>query len=134
MHPTTYPFLPRRRARPKRKDEVTVLCARALAKTTPVHLQTQQPPQAAKPAPTQVNFAPPPGAKGTFLRVVQVNDVYKLENYPPLAEFLRRVRADAKEAKRDCKIVSVNNGDFLSPCIITSLDAGFAMMDACNQV
>ena len=38
---------------------------------------------------------------GTFLRVLTVNDVYKLDNYPDLAGFLRAVRATARVQKRE---------------------------------
>ena len=33
----------------------------------------------------------PPGAVGTFLRIVTVNDVYKLDHYPSLATAVSEV-------------------------------------------
>lgn len=74
----------------------------------------------------------PKAAVGSFLRVVMVNDVYKLANYPPLAELLRNLKAE--EAEQGCKVICVLNGDFLSPCIETSLDGGRAMCEVLNKV
>lgn len=79
-----------------------------------------------------VGFRRPLGAEGTFLRIVMVNDVYKLANYPPLAQLLRVVRG--AQAQQNCKVISLLNGDFLSPCIETSLDSGRAMCEVLNTV
>eukprot|EP00927_Polykrikos_kofoidii_P076574 TRINITY_DN73646_c0_g1_i1.p1 TRINITY_DN73646_c0_g1~~TRINITY_DN73646_c0_g1_i1.p1 ORF type:complete len:614 (+),score=95.94 TRINITY_DN73646_c0_g1_i1:99-1940(+) len=77
-------------------------------------------------------FPRPVGAIDQFLRIVMVNDVYKLANYPPLAQMLRTVKAAS--ARHGCKVISVLNGDFLSPCIETSLDGGKAMSEVLNLV
>jgi len=74
----------------------------------------------------------PPQASGTFLRVVTVNDVYKIDNYP-------RVKTAIQEFKKaqdvdDCVCISTLPGDFLSPCTLTNLDGGVAMLRSLNEV
>ena len=84
---------------------------------------------AAEPEPVQCR---PRAAVGEVLRIVTVNDVYKLDNYPDLAGFLRAVRATA--AAQRCRVICTLPGDFLSPCVISSIDGGKAMGDALNTV
>ena len=70
----------------------------------------------------------PPGAVGTFLRIITVNDVYVLCNYPRLATAIRMARDAACDI--DCVVSSHMNGDFLSPSIFTSIDGGRILMQA----
>lgn len=72
----------------------------------------------------------PRNAHGKFLRVISMNDVYRLENYAHFATAVLTARRDA--SLLDCKVSSHCNGDFLSPCILTSLDGGVAMMAGLN--
>jgi len=74
---------------------------------------------------TPASGARPASAVGTFLRIATVNDVYTLDNYPHLASAVAEARAC--ESFLDCKVVSTLNGDFLSPCVLSSLDGGRAM-------
>ena len=74
---------------------------------------------------------PPRSAHGTFLRVLSVNDVYKLDNYPRVASAIKAAKADASDGM-DCVVTSTCNGDFLSPCTLTALDGGKAMTEALN--
>jgi len=74
----------------------------------------------------------PPLAAGKFLRVVTVNDVYKLDNYPRVAGAIKEFKAAAEQ--EDCVCVSTLPGDFLSPCTLTNLDGGVAMLRALNEV
>jgi len=74
----------------------------------------------------------PPTAKGKFLRVVTVNDVYKLDNYPRVASAIQEFKAGM--ATDDCVCVSTLPGDFLSPCTLTNLDGGVAMLRALNEI
>ena len=46
----------------------------------------------------------PAAASGTFLRVLSVNDVYKITNYPMLATAIKHNRAAS--ADLDCKFIS----------------------------
>jgi UMP-CMP kinase len=72
----------------------------------------------------------PPSAHGTFLRILPINDVYTLENYPHFASAVVAARKAA--ADLDCKVISTLNGDFLSPCVLTALDGGRAMVQGLN--
>jgi len=74
----------------------------------------------------------PPLAAGKFLRVVTVNDVYKLDNYPRVSAAIQEFKAAA--AQEDCVCISTLPGDFLSPCTLTNLDGGVAMLKALNEV
>ncbi|AFY58913.1 5'-nucleotidase/2',3'-cyclic phosphodiesterase-like hydrolase [Rivularia sp. PCC 7116] len=67
----------------------------------------------------------PRAAAGTYLRIVSINDVYKIENYP----FVQTIIQSLKQTSEDSIVVSCLNGDFLSPCLLTSLDGGKAMLD-----
>ena len=73
----------------------------------------------------------PGAAHGTFLRILTINDVYSLDHYPSLVTAINQNRAAA--AALDCTFISTLNGDFLSPCILTSLDGGKGMMDAVSK-
>jgi len=72
----------------------------------------------------------PKSAVGPFLRVVSINDVYKLDNYPRVATAIAAAKADAKDL--DCVVTSHLNGDFLSPCVLSALDGGKAMTEVLN--
>lgn len=72
----------------------------------------------------------PAGARGHFLRVVSINDVYKLANYPHVRGCIDALKGAAP--RLGCTVVSCINGDFLSPCIHSALDGGRTMMEALN--
>lgn len=74
-------------------------------------------------------IARPRRAVGTFLRIVMVNDIYQLDKYPRVREAVREFRG----AGQDCIVICVVPGDFLSPCTLTSLDGGVAMLTALNE-
>jgi len=67
---------------------------------------------------------------GPTLRIVQVNDVYTLENLPRLATL---VRHHAETSPADT-FLAVMAGDFLAPSILSSLDAGRGMVECLNAV
>mmetsp|Transcript_82891 Transcript_82891/g.173556 ORF Transcript_82891/g.173556 Transcript_82891/m.173556 type:complete len:586 (-) Transcript_82891:11-1768(-) len=71
-------------------------------------------------------------AEGTFLRILMVNDVYKLDHYPRLRTAYLEMKTAAKH--QDCVFISMLPGDFLSPCTLSSLDGGVAMLKAVNEV
>lgn len=64
------------------------------------------------------------------LRIVAVNDVYVLDNLPRLRTLVRHY---AETDPADALLVTLA-GDFLSPSILSSLDAGRAMVDCLNEV
>ena len=80
---------------------------------------------------TSVVGARPTGAVGTFLRVLTINDVYSLDNYPRFATAVKQARTSSKQL--DCVVTSTLNGDFLSPCILTAIDGGRSMLEGLNM-
>jgi 2',3'-cyclic-nucleotide 2'-phosphodiesterase (5'-nucleotidase family) len=64
------------------------------------------------------------------LRIVQVNDVYTLENLPRLATLLRH---HAETSPADA-FLAVMAGDFLAPSILSSLDSGRGMVECLNAL
>jgi 2',3'-cyclic-nucleotide 2'-phosphodiesterase (5'-nucleotidase family) len=72
----------------------------------------------------------PREASGTYLRVLSINDVYEIQNYP----YVETVIQSLKQGAEDAVVVASLSGDFLSPCLLTSLDGGKAMMEVLNLV
>lgn len=78
------------------------------------------------------SFPPrPEGADGEWLRVISVNDVYKLDNLAQLKAAIVKAKA---EAPPGCTVIATLNGDFMSPCLFTALDGGHTMAEALEQV
>jgi 5'-nucleotidase len=67
---------------------------------------------------------------GPTLRIVQVNDVYTLENLPRLATLL----AHHAETRPADAFLAIMAGDFLAPSILSSLDAGQGMVECLNAL
>ncbi len=67
---------------------------------------------------------------GTYLRLVSINDVYDIKSYP----YVETVIQALKQTAEDAVVIATLSGDFLSPCIITSLDGGKAMLDVLKVV
>lgn len=67
---------------------------------------------------------------GPRLRIVQINDVYSLENLPRLHTLVQAVRT---EDAADTTLVVVA-GDFLAPSLLSSLDAGKGMVACLNAI
>ena len=65
------------------------------------------------------------------LRVVTINDVYKMDNYPRLCKFMRRLR---EKSNIEDKVICVLPGDFISPSLISTLDDGKAMLEVLNKI
>lgn len=76
----------------------------------------------AKPRPTT--------AVGPVLRIVTINDVYKLDHYPRVRSCIEAQQAMAKEL--DLVVISTLNGDFVAPCELTGLDGGIRMIEGLN--
>ena len=68
--------------------------------------------------------APQPTA--AKLTIVQVTDVYTLENFASLKTMLQETRNESG----DGKVVSVLTGDFLAPYLLSTVDRGHGMMKA----
>eukprot|EP00931_Biecheleriopsis_adriatica_P101805 TRINITY_DN76883_c0_g1_i1.p1 TRINITY_DN76883_c0_g1~~TRINITY_DN76883_c0_g1_i1.p1 ORF type:complete len:615 (-),score=123.84 TRINITY_DN76883_c0_g1_i1:7-1851(-) len=65
------------------------------------------------------------------LRIVQITDVYVLDNFPSLRTLIQEKR---KELENRCggKTISMLTGDFLAPYLLSSIDMGDGMMKMCN--
>jgi len=88
--------------------------------------------KAGKPAATPAGLLPRPrSAHGKFLRILTVNDVYILNNYPRLCTAKKAALAEAADI--DAVVISTLPGDFLSPCSLTAIDGGRAMTEALNH-
>ena len=68
----------------------------------------------------------PVAANEVRLIVLQITDVYTLENFASFKTLLKETREKAKGAK----VVCVLTGDFLSPYLLSSIDRGSGMMRA----
>ena len=72
----------------------------------------------------------PREAVENYLRIISINDVYDIKNYP----YVETVIKSLKETSEDAVVIACLSGDFLSPCLITSLDGGQAMLDVLKVV
>ena len=72
----------------------------------------------------------PREAVDNYLRIISINDVYDINNYP----YVETVIKSLKETSEDAVVIACLSGDFLSPCLITSLDGGKAMLDVLKVV
>ena len=59
----------------------------------------------------------------TWLRIIQINDVYELDNFPHFKTLVNE-HVDGPD-----KTLIVLSGDFLSPSLLSSLDKGRGMVD-----
>ena len=65
------------------------------------------------------------------IRIIQVTDVYKLENFPSLKTLIDEKRSE--QNKLGGKTISVLTGDFLAPYLLSSFDNGVGMMNMINK-
>jgi predicted MPP superfamily phosphohydrolase len=81
-------------------------------------------------APAAASSAPAPSATAATLRIIQITDVYTLENFPSLKTLIAAKKAEMPPGSRT---VSMLTGDFLAPYLLSSLDKGKGMMEMCNR-
>ncbi|NEO91759.1 MAG: bifunctional metallophosphatase/5'-nucleotidase, partial [Moorea sp. SIO3G5] len=72
----------------------------------------------------------PREAVGNYLRIISINDVYDIKNYP----YVETVIQSLKETSEDAVVIACLSGDFLSPCLLTSVDGGKAMLEVLKLV
>jgi 2',3'-cyclic-nucleotide 2'-phosphodiesterase (5'-nucleotidase family) len=77
---------------------------------------------------------------GLWLRIIQINDVYELDNFPNLSTLIQQhstqrsgPESDSENAAPD-KTLVVCAGDFLAPSLLSSLDKGAGMVDCLEAV
>ncbi len=63
------------------------------------------------------------------LRIVNVTDVYMLDNFPSLKTLLHEKKKENKHGPT----ISILTGDFLAPYLLSSLDFGKGMINAMNE-
>ena len=80
--------------------------------------------------PTSLHLPRPRSAIGPYLRIASINDVYDITSYP----YVETVIQALKQTADDAVVVATLSGDFLSPCLISSLDGGKAMLDILKVV
>lgn len=66
-----------------------------------------------------------PASDEARLTIVQITDVYTLDNFASLKTLIAETKALSKS-----KVISVLTGDFLAPYLLSSVDHGFGMMTA----
>lgn len=76
-----------------------------------------------------LNASDPPSS--CTLRIVQITDVYVLDNFPHLRTLIKEKREDL-EKRCGGKTISMLTGDFLAPYLLSSIDMGVGMMKMCN--
>jgi len=69
-------------------------------------------------------------ARGPRLRIVAINDVYQLDNFPRLATLI----ADLTRADPVDRTLVTLAGDFLAPSLLSSLDQGRGMVEVLNAI
>ena len=67
------------------------------------------------------------------LTIVQITDVYTLDNFASLKTFLKTLRAAQGENDTNNQVFSMLTGDFLAPYLLSSVDAGAGMMHALKR-
>jgi len=75
-------------------------------------------------------------SKATRLTIVQITDVYTLDNFASVKTMLEEIRLN-QNAQGDrvsgSKVISMLTGDFLAPYLLSSIDHGQGMMMAINE-
>lgn len=72
-------------------------------------------------------YMAPPKPDECKLTIVQITDVYTLDNFASIKTMLQQIR---REQGPKAKVVSMLTGDFLSPYLLASIDRGVGMMQA----
>ena len=67
-------------------------------------------------------------APSSWLRIIQINDVYQLDHFPRLKSLVNAKKQGPDETLIVCA------GDFVSPSLLSSLDKGASLVDCLNQV
>lgn len=89
----------------------------------------QQPDQVALDADEETWMKPSPSQHEARLTIVQITDVYTLDNFASLKTMLETIR----ESQQGGQVVSMLTGDFLAPYLLSSIDHGKGMMMAINE-
>lgn len=90
------------------------------------------------------NHSPPPPPPTHWLRIIQINDVYELDNFPRLKTLIaahsssscpnNSPQDDDDDKSPPSTTIVVCAGDFLAPSLLSSLDHGASMMHCLRTV
>jgi len=102
------------------ESKPTPPAAEPTAEPTPAPSVPDTPAPPAEPAPA--------AGSATKLRIIHINDVYQLKNFPKLQTLI-------KEQSEGCANVMVTlAGDFIAPSLLSALDQGAGMIELLNAV
>ena len=74
------------------------------------------------------SIASPSSESPVTLRIVNVTDVYMLDNFPSLKTLIN----EKKRENLNGPTISILTGDFLAPYLLSSIDFGKGMIDTMN--
>lgn len=70
------------------------------------------------------------GAAACKLRIIHVNDVYQLKNFPKLSTLIK----EQSEGLPKGNVIVTLAGDFIAPSLLSALDHGAGMIELMNSV
>jgi len=73
-----------------------------------------------------------PHSSVATLRIVNVTDVYKLDNFPHLKTLLEEKKNQLEQQNPTAKTISILTGDFLAPYLLSAIDKGLGMVKMLN--
>ena len=74
----------------------------------------------------------PASSRPLHLRILHINDVYKLDNFPSLKTLIDEQSCPSENDDSPDGLCVILGGDFLGPSLLSSIDAGASMVD-CMQ-
>ena len=76
----------------------------------------------------------PASSRPLHLRILHINDVYKLDNFPSLKTLIDEQSCPSENDDSPDGLCVILGGDFLGPSLLSSIDAGASMVDCMNAV
>ncbi|CAJ1955575.1 unnamed protein product [Cylindrotheca closterium] len=70
---------------------------------------------------------------GVWLRIIQINDVYELDNFPNFKTLCDTKAKETKNGQSPGKFLVILSGDFVAPSLLSGLDKGRGMIDTMNK-
>ncbi|KAL3934652.1 MAG: hypothetical protein SGBAC_009679 [Bacillariaceae sp.] len=70
---------------------------------------------------------------GVWLRIIQINDVYELDNFPNFKTLCDVKAKETKNGQSPGEFLVLLSGDFVAPSLLSGLDKGRGMIDTMNK-
>mmetsp|Transcript_32496 Transcript_32496/g.78886 ORF Transcript_32496/g.78886 Transcript_32496/m.78886 type:complete len:864 (-) Transcript_32496:184-2775(-) len=70
---------------------------------------------------------------GVWLRIIQINDVYELDNFPNFKTLCDTKAKETKNGHKPGEFLIILSGDFVAPSLLSGLDKGRGMIDTMNK-